>query len=86
MRDSQHNTHQGAILAATAIMQSVLSLPSEAEISALYENTKKAAILCVTLEEMGYPQPSATVQTDNSTTCGIANENIKQQRSRAIYM
>jgi hypothetical protein len=50
------------------------------------KNTKKAAILRVTLEEMGYPQPATLVQTDNSTTCGIANDNIKQQRSRAIDM
>jgi hypothetical protein len=60
--------------------------PFEAEIGALYENTKKAAILHVTLEEMGYPQPATPVQTDNSTACGIANDNIKQQRSRAIDM
>jgi predicted transposase YdaD len=35
---------------------------------------------------MGYPQPPTPVQTDNSTACGIANDNIKQQRSRAIDM
>jgi hypothetical protein len=85
-RDSDQDTDQGAILATTAIMQSVLSSASEAEIGALYENTKKAAILRVTLEEMGYPQPATPVQTDNSTACGIANDNIKQQRSRAIDM
>jgi hypothetical protein len=78
--------HQGAILATTSIMQLVLSLASEAEIRALYENTKKAAILHITLEEMGYPQPATPLQTDNSTACGITNNNIKQQRSRAIDM
>jgi Reverse transcriptase (RNA-dependent DNA polymerase) len=85
-RNDDNDTNQGAILATTAIMQAVLSSASEAEIGALYENTKKAAILRVTLEEMGYPQPATPVQTDNSTTCGIANDNIKQQRSRAIDM
>jgi hypothetical protein len=35
---------------------------------------------------MGYPQPPTPVQTDNSTACGIANDNIKQQRSQAIDM
>jgi Reverse transcriptase (RNA-dependent DNA polymerase) len=85
-RNSDNDTKQGTILASTAIMQAVLSSASEAEIGAIYENTKKAAILRVTLEEMGYPQPATPVQTDNSTACGIANENIKQQRSRAIDM
>jgi hypothetical protein len=83
-RNSNHDTEQGAILATTGIMQSVLSSASEAEIGALSKNTKKAAILHVTLEEMGYPQPVTPVQTDNSTACGIANDNIKQQQSRAI--
>jgi hypothetical protein len=69
---------QGAILASTSIMQAVLSSAAEAEMGALYENTKKAAILRVTLEEMGYPQPATPVQTDNSTAFGIANDNIKQ--------
>jgi hypothetical protein len=85
-RDSDEDTHQGAILATTAIMQAVLSSASEAEIGALYKKTKKAAILRVTLEEMGYPQPASPVQTDNSTACSIANDNIKQQQSRAIDM
>jgi hypothetical protein len=84
--NSKQDTHQGAVLEATSIIQSVLSSAAEAEIGALYENTKKAAILCVTLEQMGYPQPATAVQTDNSTACGIANNNIKQQQSRAIDM
>jgi hypothetical protein len=37
---------------------------------------------------MGHPQPAKPVQTDNSTACGIANNNIniKQQHSCAINM
>jgi predicted transposase YdaD len=67
-------------------MKVVLSSASEAEIGALFENTKCATILRMTIEEMGYPQPPTPVQTDNSMACGIANDNIKQQRSRAIDM
>jgi hypothetical protein len=83
---SEDDTGNGAILATTNIMKSVLSSASEAEIGALFENTKKAEILRITLEEMGHKQPATPVQTDNSTACGIANNNIKQQRSRAIDM
>jgi hypothetical protein len=85
-RTSDDDTNQGTILATTAVMQAVLSSASEAGIGAFCENTKKAAILRVTLEEMGYPQPPTLVQTDNSTACSIANDNIKQQQSRAIDM
>jgi Reverse transcriptase (RNA-dependent DNA polymerase) len=85
-RDTNDDTTQGTVLATTAIMNSVLASASEAEIVALFENTRKATILRTTIEEMVYPQPPTPVQTDNSTACGIANDNIKQQRSRAIDM
>ena len=40
-----------------------------------------------TLTEMGWPQPSPTpLQVDNSTAAGIANDTVKQQRSKAIDM
>jgi hypothetical protein len=67
-------------------MKPVLSSASEAEISTLFHNCKQATILRTTLHEMGYPQPATPMQTNNSTTCGIANSNIKQQRSQAIDM
>jgi hypothetical protein len=85
-QDTNDDTHKGAILATTFIMQPVLSSTSKAEIRALYKNTKKGALLCITLHEMGHPQPATPVQTNNSTVCSIANNNIKQQRSRTIDM
>ena len=35
---------------------------------------------------MGHPQPATPIQVDNSTACGIANNNIQLWRSRAIDM
>jgi hypothetical protein len=81
---SETDTHNGVILATTAIMKPVLSSAAEAEIAALFENAKKATVLCTTLLEIGYPQPVTPIQTDNSTACNFANDTIKQQRSRAI--
>jgi hypothetical protein len=75
-----------AVLTSTSIMKPVLSSASEAEIGALFDNCKKATILRTTLHEMGWQQPPTPIQTDNSTACGIANDNIRQQRSRAIDM
>ena len=43
-------------------------------------------MLRTTLNEMGYQQPPTPIQVDNSTACGIANDNIKIQRSKAIDM
>ena len=70
----------------TGVIRVVVSSASEAETAGLFTNMKEAAILRTTLEEMGYPQPATPVQVDNSTACGIANDNIKLQRSRAIDM
>jgi hypothetical protein len=85
-KGTDNNTKQGAILATTTVMKPVLSSASEAEIGTLFKNCKRAEILWTTLEEMGWPQPATPVQTDNSTACGIANDNIKQQRSGSIDM
>jgi hypothetical protein len=80
------DTTNRAILATTGVMKAVLSSASEAEIGALFENCKKAAVLRTTLAEMGHLQLATPIQTDNSTACGIANDTIKQQRSQAIDM
>jgi hypothetical protein len=85
-RDRPDPLTQGPLLVTTAIMKNVLSSAAEAEIGALFDNTKKAVVLRTMLEEMQYPQPATLVQTDNSTACGIANSNLRQQRSRAIDM
>jgi len=78
--------YNGAVLALTGILKNVMSSAAEAEVGALFTNTKEGTILRTTLEEMGHPQPATPVTTDNSTACGIANDTIKQQRSRAIDM
>ena len=35
---------------------------------------------------MGHPQPTTDIWVDNTTTFGIANYTVKQQRSRAMNM
>ena len=76
----------GPILNPTGVIKVVLSSAAEAETAALFTNMKEAVILRTMLDEMGHPQPPTPVQVDNSTACGIANDNIKQQRSKAIDM
>ena len=60
----------GAILTLTlsSIIKHVMSSASKAKLAALYYRCKQAAPICVTLEEMGHPQPApTTVTTDNIT-------------------
>jgi hypothetical protein len=64
-----------------------MSSAAEAEIGALYLNAKDATVIRTTLAEMGHPQPATpSMETDNSTACGIVNRTVKQVCSKAINM
>ncbi len=74
----------GAIQILCQIMREVLSSAAESELAALFHNGKEACPVRTCLEELGHPQPPTPIQTDNSTAAGIANDNVKQKRSKAI--
>jgi hypothetical protein len=76
----------GPIQKLVNIIRAVMSSAAEAEVGALILNCKEGVGTRITLEEMGHPQPPTLVQVDNSTACGIANESIRQLRSRAMDM
>jgi hypothetical protein len=68
------------------ILREVVSSAAEAELAALFHNGKTACPLRICLEELGHPQPPTPIVTDNSTASGIANDTVKQKRSKAIDM
>jgi hypothetical protein len=76
----------GAILTPCQILREVVSSAAEAELAGLFHNGKEACPLRITLQELGYPQPPTVIVTDNSTASGIANDTVKQKRSKAIDM
>eukprot|EP00957_Ditylum_brightwellii_P047489 3606670-Ditylum_brightwellii.AAC.1 len=76
----------GPIHSVCEVLRNVMSSTAEAEIGALYVNTRKGEELLLTLEEMGHPQPPTPVMTDISTACGIVNKTVKQRCTRAIGM
>jgi hypothetical protein len=76
----------GAVLVPSNIMKVVVSSAAEAELGALFHNGQDAIALRTTLEELGWPQPPAPITTDNLTAAGIANDTVKQRRSKAIDM
>jgi hypothetical protein len=47
-----------------------MSSGAEAEIGSVFLNAKEATILQTTLEEMGHPQPTTPLKTDNTTATG----------------
>jgi hypothetical protein len=76
----------GAINVFCQILREVVSSAAEAELAALFHNGKEACPIRTCLAELGYPQPPTTIITDNSTAFGIANDTVKQKRSKAIDM
>ena len=59
---------------------------AEAELGALFYNGQVAEPTRTCLKEMGYPQPSTPIKTDNSTAAGIVNSSIRQKKSKAMDM
>jgi hypothetical protein len=76
----------GPIVILSQILSEIVSSAAEAELAALFHNCREACTIRTCLAEMGYPQPATPVVTDNSTAAGIANDTVKQRRSKAIDM
>ena len=83
---SQNTPSNGAVTVLCQIMREVVSSAAEAELAGLFLNAKEACPIRITLIELGHPQPATPIQTDNSTATGIANDTVKQKRSKAIDM
>jgi hypothetical protein len=59
---------------------------TEAELGAFFQNACDCVPLRIALEEMGHPQAATPIQNDNVCAAGIANQTVKQRRSKAIDM
>ena len=59
---------------------------AEAELGALFINTKEAVYIRSMLEEMGHKQPPTPIQTDNLTAEGFVNSKIQQKRLNSMDM
>jgi hypothetical protein len=80
-------THiNGTITTTSSIIPCVVASAAEAEYAALFTGAQTAAGLRTTLHDMGYPQLPTTILCDNTTAIGLANDSIKQKRSKAIDM
>ena len=76
--------NNGAIHNIAEIMKAVMSSAAEAEMGALYINTRKAVKERNILEELGHKQPPTPIQTDNSTAEGIVNNRVQPKRTKAM--
>jgi hypothetical protein len=84
--DTTNKLTNGEILIIITVLKHVMSSAAEAEIGAVFINSKEGTVLRTTLEELGYSQPPTPLETDNTTATGYTNGTIKQKRTRAMYM
>ena len=78
--------NNGAILTVSKIIKAVMSSAAEAELGALYINTRKGVEIHNILEELGHRQPPTPIQTDNSTAESIINSCVQPKQTKAMDM
>eukprot|EP00804_Cyclotella_cryptica_P022419 CCRYP_021142-RA/>CCRYP_021142-RA protein AED:0.48 eAED:0.48 QI:0/0/0/1/0/0/3/0/284 len=76
----------GAILTLAQIIKSVTSSAAEAELGALYINSRETIPIRHLLEEMGHAQPPTPIQIDNSTAHDVVNKTIQPKHTKAMDM
>ena len=59
---------------------------ADAEIGALFINTRQAIPARYLLEELGHKQPPTPVQTDNTTALGFVNKNLQPKATKSTDM
>ena len=74
------------VLVSANIIKETVASAAEAELAGLFHNGQDALPLIHALKEIGHPQPPTPIQTDNSTAAGLANDTVKQKRSKAMEM
>jgi hypothetical protein len=74
------------VLVSANIIKETVASAAEAELAGLFHNGQDALPLIHALNEIGHPQPPTPIQTDNSTAAGLANDTVKQKRSKAMEM
>jgi hypothetical protein len=85
-KSPEQDALNGSILNVAAVIKNVVASAAESEVGACFHNAQSGAPLRVTLTELGHTQPPTPLRTDDSTAYGIANNTIKQKRSKAMDM
>jgi len=84
---SQRTTpDNGPVHVLCQIMKQVVASAAEAKLGTLFLNAQAICPFHIALAELGNPQPTMPLQTDNSMASGIVNDTIKQKCSKAINM
>ena len=76
----------GAVLNIAQIIKNVMSSAAEAEIGALFINSRQAIPVRTVPEEMGHVHPPKPIQTDNTTALGFVSKNLQPKATKSADM
>lgn len=76
----------GPIFTHSAVLDVVVAFAGEAEYGSLFTLAQKAEFSRTILAALGHPQPATTIYCDNRCAVGLANDTIKQRRSKCVDM
>ena len=76
----------GPIFTHSAVLDVVVAFAGEAEYGSLFTLAQKAEFSRTILVPLGHPQPATTIYCDNRCAVGLANDTIKQRRSKCVDM
>lgn len=74
----------GAALNITQIIKAILSLAAEVELGTLFISAKLAIPISLTLEELGHPQGTTPIQSNNSTVHGVIHRKVQPKQTKAM--
>ena len=84
--DEVNPPNNGAVLNIAQIIRNVMTSAADAEIAALFINTRQSIPTRRLLEEMGHKQPPTPVQTDNTTALGFVTQNMQPKSTKSTDM
>ena len=84
--DGDDQPNNGPVHNVAQIIKNVMTSAANAEIGALYINSRQAVPARQLLEEMGHKQPPTPIQTDNTTALGFVTKNLQPKATKSTEM
>ena len=76
----------GTIHTVCSIIKHVAATEVEVQLGVSFNKARILKRICLTLIELGYPQPPTPLHNDNSIASGIVTNTVKRQISQAMYI
>ena len=82
----EEDFNNGPVHNVAQIIRNVMTSAADAEIGALFINSRQAIPAQHLLEEMGHRQPPTPIQTDNTTALGFVTKNLQPKATKSTEM